>query len=105
MGCCCDPQKIDAVHAYLREQVPDCALDDFHAPTRLMHAGLPPPYAEHHVVRLRVEGVLPYYTVLLDNFLACSLAAVALHVRTWVLADALRMHRVAVVSDSGVSPL
>lgn len=105
MACSCDPEKIAAVHAYLAERFPGYAVEDFHAPTRLMQAGLPGPHIEHHVVRLTTAGVLPYHAVLLNDFLQYSAADIAARLQRWSLADTLRARRIAVVSREGASGL
>jgi hypothetical protein len=105
LQCSCHPEKIRAVHGYLKERFPDFALRDFHAPTRLMHAGLPTPYAEHHVVSVSREDILPYHAVLLSEFQEQSLDDICGHLQQWDLADALRASRIAIVSKDGVSPL
>src|SRR2546430_2426065 len=68
MECGCDVAKIRTVHAYLSEHFPEYVLQDFHAPVRLMQAGLPGPHADHHVVSLSADDILPYYAVLLNEF-------------------------------------
>jgi hypothetical protein len=70
-----------------------------------MHAGLPTPHAEHHVVSITQQGILPYYAVLLSEFQECSAADVDARLRQWHLADTLRAHRIAIVSKDGASPL
>ena len=104
-SCGCDPEKIRAVHLYLKEHFPEFGLRDFHAPTRLTGAGLPAPQAEHHVVSVTREDILPYHAVLLNDFQAESLDDLCVHLRQWELADTLRAHRIAIVSKHGASPL
>ncbi len=104
-NCGCSPERIRAVHVYLKQHFPDYSLRDFHAPTRLMRAGLPMPHAEHHVISITQEGILPYYAVLLGEFQECSAENVGERVRQWRLADTLRAHRIAIVSKDGASPL
>ena len=103
--CDCNREKIGAIHAYLKEHFPQFALRHFHAPTRLMRAGLPMPHAEHHVVSVTREDVLPYHLVLLSEFLEQSLDQIRDHLREWDIADALRAHRIAIVTKDGASPL
>ena len=105
MECGCNPEKIRAVHAYLKEHFPQYGLRDFHAPTRLMRAGLPTPHAEHHVVSLTREDILPYHAVLLSEFQEQSLGNLCEQLRQWDLAATLRAHRIAIVSKHGASPL
>lgn len=105
LWCCCQAETIRAVHAYLKEHFPQYRLRDFHAPTRLMRAGLPTPCGEHHVVSLLHDDILPYYAVLLGEFLEESLDEVRRHLRHWDLASALRTQRIAIVSRHGASPL
>lgn len=103
--CGCDPEKIRAVHAYLKEHFPQFGLRHFHAPTRLMRAGLPMPQAEHHVVSVTRDDVLPYHLVLLSEFQAQPLEELRQHLREWEVAATLRLHRIAIVSTDGASPL
>ena len=103
--CSCDREKIRAVHAYLRERFPQFGLRHFHAPTRLMQAGLPMPHAEHHVVSVTRDDVLPYHLVLLSEFQEGPLGGVCEHLREWDVAGTLRAHRIAIVSKDGASPL
>ena len=72
VACHCDQAKLVAIHKYLAAHFPDFVLRDFHAPTRLMQAGLAGPYDAdaHHVVSLTHTDVLTYYAVLLREFLA-----------------------------------
>ncbi len=105
LQCGCHPEKIRAVHGYLKEHFPDFALHDFHAPTRLMHAGLPMPHAEHHMVSVSREDILPYNAVLLGEFQEQSLDDICAQLRQWNVADTLRASRIAIVSRDGVSPL
>src|SRR5262245_743513 len=103
--CGCKVDKIRAVHEYLAANFPGYAMNDFHAPTRLMQAGLPGPHGEHHVVSLVQDDVLPYYAVLLAEFLELPAAAIAERLRTWGVTDTLRGNRIAVVGKSGASSL
>jgi hypothetical protein len=105
MPCRCQAEKIRAVHGYLKEHFPQYGLRDFHAPTRLMHAGLPAPSAEHHVVSLEHDDILPYYAVLLSEFLEEPLDDVCADLRRWEFAATLRAHRIAIVSQHGASAL
>lgn len=105
MQCLCHAEKIRAVHGYLKEHFPQYGLRDFHAPTRLMRAGLPTPYAEHHVVSLEHDDILPYYAVLLSEFLEGPLDDVCADLRRWEFAATLRAHRIAIVSQHGASAL
>jgi hypothetical protein len=105
LQCSCQPEKIRAVHGYLKEQFPDFALRDFHAPTRLMHAGLPKPHAEHHVISVSRDDILPYHAVLLSEFQEQPLEDICAHLQQSDLADTLRASRIAIVSKGGVSPL
>jgi hypothetical protein len=103
--CGCNRETIRAIHSYLREHFPQFGLRHFHAPTRLMQAGLPMPHAEHHVVSVTRDDVLPYHLVLLSEFQEQTLEEVCEHLREWVIADTLRAHRIAVVSKAGASSL
>ena len=105
LQCSCHPEKIRAVHGYLKEHFPDFALRDFHAPTRLLSAGLPMPHAEHHVVSVSREDILPYHAVLLSEFQEQSLDDICAQLHRWDVADTLRASRIAIVSKAGVSPL
>ena len=104
-GCACDADKLAAVHAYLSEHFPDCELRHFHSPTRLLQAGYPPPPGEHHVVSLLREDALPYYVVLLSEFLERSADAVPASIEKWDLAAAGRAYRIVIVSKEGIAPL
>lgn len=104
--CSCNRETIRAVHAYLREHFPQFGLRHFHAPTRLMQAGLPMPHTgEHHVVRVTRDDVLPYHLVLLSEFQDEPLGGTFEHLREWDIASTLRAHRIAIVSKDGASPL
>jgi hypothetical protein len=103
--CACNRETIRAIHGYLREQFPQFGLRHFHAPTRLMQAGLPMPHAEHHVVSVTRDDVLPYHLVLLREFQEQTLEEVCEHLREWDVAHTLRAHRIAIVSKDGASPL
>ena len=103
--CRCDARKVGAVHAYLHKHFPDCVLGDLHAPTRLMQAGLPMPYAEHHVVRITQEGVLPYYAVLLNDFQQHSVQEIEQCLGQWDFAATVRANRIAIASRDGASAL
>jgi hypothetical protein len=70
-----------------------------------MQAGLPGPHHEHHVVRLTIEGALPYHAILLTEFLQHSVADIATCLQRWLVADTLRANRVAVVGREGASGL
>ena len=103
--CGCDAAKIDVVHLYLKEHFPDYALRDFHAPSRLMQAGLPGPQTEHHVVGLLQTGVLPYYAVLMNDFQQRTATDVSNCMQRWKIADLLRAHRITIVAKDGASSL
>jgi hypothetical protein len=103
--CGCDAAKIQTVHAYLSEHFPDYALLDFHAPVRLMQAGLPGPHAEHHVVRLTTGDVLPYYAVLLNEFQDQQVEEIAQCLRRWQFAATLYANRIAVAARDHASAL
>ena len=105
MECTCNRAKIRAINAYLKEYFPEYTLRDFHAPTRLMHAGLPIPSAEHHVVSLTRDDVLPYHAVFLSEFQEQSLDDVYKHLREWKVAEVLLLYRIAIVSKQGASSL
>ncbi len=105
LQCGCPPETIRVVHGYLKEHFPDCAVRDFHAPTRLMRAGLPMPHAEHHVVSVSREDILPYHAVLLREFQEQSLDDIRAQLGQSALADTLRASRIAIVSKGSVSPL
>jgi hypothetical protein len=103
--CTCDAAKIRVVHAYLKEHFPQFCVRDFHAPSRLMHAGLPIPHNEHHVVALTRSDGLPYHAVLLSEFQEQAVGELSEQLWQGNLADTLRAHRIAIVSRSGASPL
>ncbi|MFI5364607.1 MAG: hypothetical protein ACHQ4J_03190 [Candidatus Binatia bacterium] len=104
--CRCDPEKIGAVQAYLYQHFPDYVLRDFHAPSRLEQAGLPGPHADHHVISLSHDDVLPYYAVLLSEFQEhYSAAQVGECLRRWDLAGVLHANRIVFVSQDGASAL
>ena len=103
--CNCNAAKLDAVHAYLQEQFPDCELSDLHAPMRLMHAGLPTPHAEHHVVCISQGDVPPYYAVLLNDFQEHSVEAIGHCLRQWNFAATVRAQRIGIASRSGAGAL
>jgi hypothetical protein len=103
--CACNSGKLDVVHAYLHEQFPGYVLRDLHAPTRLMQAGFPTPHAEHHVVCVAHEGILPYYAVLLNDFQELSIEMIEQSLRQWNFAETVRAHRIAIASKSGASAL
>jgi hypothetical protein len=105
VACLCDGQKITALEVYLTEQFPDYEVHHFHAPSRLQEAGLPTPHADHHVISVVHENILPYYAVLLSEFLARSAEDIADRARQWELAGAMRGHRIVIVSDAGISSL
>jgi hypothetical protein len=105
LNCGCDAEKIDAVHAYLRRHFHDYALRDFHSLTTVVQTGLPLAHAKHHVVSLTLAGVLPYYAVLLDEFLAHTVEDIEGYLEQWNLADTLRANRIAIVSRDEASAL
>ena len=105
LDCACNAAKVNAVHAYLRVPFQDFVLRDFHAPTRLTQAGLPLPHAEHHVVSLAHEDILPYYVVLLNEFWAHRVEDIEACLQQWNLASELGAHRIIIVSMDGVSAL
>ena len=105
MDCCCNIEKIAAVHAYLIKHFPDFTLCDLHAPTRLTQAGLPLPQSEHHVVRISRDGLSPYYAVLLTEFQAYPVEEITLRMQQWDLATIVRANRIAIASRNGVSGL
>ncbi len=103
--CGCERGKVRAIHAYLKEHFPDYTLRDFHAPTRLLHAGLPVGSGEHHVVSLSRDDVLPYQAIFLGEFQENRLDDIEAQLRQWKVADALRAHRIVIVSQKGPSSL
>ncbi len=103
--CDCDPEKLHAAHRYVEEEFPGCSVRDFHAPVRLMQAGLPHPYTEHHVVSIERLNAVPMCIVLLREFLARPLEEIAAALRRWEVADVLRADRIAVVSAHEASAL
>jgi hypothetical protein len=105
MECGCDAAKIRTVHAYLSEHFPEHVLQDFHAPVRLMQAGLPGPHADHHVVSLTSSDVLPYYAVLLDEFQEHPLEEIAERLRQWEFAKTLYASRIAIAAKERASAL
>jgi hypothetical protein len=105
VDCGCDPEKIRAVHAYLREHFAEFVLSDFHAPARLMHPRLGGAQVYHHAVCIARDGVLPYYAVLLNEFQEHGVTEAGLLLRRSDLAGILRANRIAVVSRDGASSL
>ena len=105
MDCGCNTEKIHAVHVYLKQHFPDCVLRHFHAPTRLMQAGLPMPHSEHHVISMMQEGVPPYYAVLLNDFQEYSVEEIEECLRLWKFAEMVRANRIAIASKDGASAL
>ena len=105
MECGCDTAKIHAVHGYLCEHFPHYVLQDFHAPTRLLQAGLPGPHAHHHVVSLTSGDILPYYAVLLNEFQEHAAEEIAERLRGWQFAATLYANRIAIVSKDQASAL
>jgi hypothetical protein len=103
--CGCDPARLDAVHEYLNEEFPQCALKDLHAPTRLMQAGVPTPHGEHHVVSIECPNILTYYAVLLQGFFQHPVEVVRQRLKEWDVAHVIRTSRIAVVSKEGVDTL
>ncbi len=104
-ACGCDSQKIAAVHRYFEEHFKGFKLRDFHAPVRLMQAGLPSPHGEHHVVSFERPDVLPYYVVLLNEFLVRPAEQISEMLRQWNVADVLLANRIAVLEADGASAL
>ncbi len=104
-ACGCDVEKLNVVHRYLEDQFKGSVLRDFHAPVRLMQAGLPSPHGEHHVVSIERPDVLPYHAVLLNEFLARSPDAISDALQRWNVADVLRANRIAVLAANGASAL
>ncbi len=101
--CACVPEKIRAVHAYLRMHFPCGDLLDFHAPVRLMQAGLPPPHGGHHVVRI-VDGD-DYYVILTCEFQDSSPAEITRRLQAWNVASFLRAISIAILAGSGMTAL
>jgi hypothetical protein len=104
-ACACHPERIRALRRYLSERFPQYASRHFHSRTRLMHAGQVSSHASHHVISLTHVDVLPYYAVILQDFLAHTAPGIAGRLQQWDLADMLRSHRMVIVSDDGVFPL
>jgi len=105
MDCSCNREKISAVQVHLEPHFPDYVLRHFHAPARLMQAGLPMPHTEHHVVSITREGILPYYAVLLNDFQQYSVKEIEECLRQWNFAEMVRANRIAVASKDGASAL
>ena len=105
MDCSCNAEKIGAVRAYLKENFPGHALDDFHTTSRLAQRGIVAGYADHHVVRVTAAEGHAYHAILVSEFLEYSLNQIGERLQHWHLAAALRGHRIAVVSKDGVSAL
>ena len=105
MECRCSREKILAVHRYLKEHFPDCALRDFHEATRLKAAGLSVAQDDHHVVSITRNEVLPYYAVLLNDFQEYSVQEIEQRLRAWNFADVVRGNRIAIASTTGASTL
>ncbi len=101
--CTCVPEKIRAVHAYLRMHFPCGDLLDFHAPVRLMQAGLPPPHGGHHVVRI-VDGD-DYYVILTYEFQDSSPAEITRRLQAWNVAGFLHAISIAILAGSGMTAL
>ena len=104
MRCDCNPDKINAVHGYLDEHFPGATLHDFHPSLRLAQAGLPPPQAQHHVVRVEEDSV-SRYVILIYEFMHYSPAEITDRLGQWGLADFLRGIRFVVVSKDGLAAL
>ncbi len=105
VDCGCNPATIRVFHAYLSEQFPGYTLRHFHAPSRVMQAGLPTARVDHHVITIAHAEILPYSVVLVDDFEGWSVQDVWEHLRQWDLAGTVRGQRIAVVSKSGASAL
>jgi hypothetical protein len=103
--CDCDAAKLDVVHEYLKEEFPQCALKDLHAPTRLMQAGVPSPHGEHHVVSIECPDILAYYAILLREFLQYPVEALRPRLSEWYVGQVIRASRIAVVSKDGADGL
>ncbi len=103
--CGCNAATIRVFHAYLSEQFPGYTLRHFHAPSRVMQAGLPTARVDHHVITIAHAEILPYSVVLVDDFEGWSVQDVWEHLRQWDLAGTVRGQRIAVVSKSGASAL
>ncbi len=104
-ACGCDSQKIAAVHRYFEGHFRGFKLRDFHAPVRLMQAGLPSPHGEHHVVSIERPDGLPYCVVLLNEFLARPAEQISETLRQWNVVDVLQAHRIAVLEADVASAL
>jgi len=105
IACGCEADKVSAVHTYLREHFPDYIRRDFHAPTRLMQDGLPRPHADHHVVGLEHQDVLPHYVILRNEFWEHALDDIEARLPQWNLAATLGAYRIIIVSHDGASAL
>ncbi len=105
LDCGCNLEAIRAFHGYLSEHFPGYVLRHFHAASRAMQTGFPPVPADHHSIRIARADVLPYYVVLMDDFRGWSVQEVWEHLRHVDLADTVRGHRIAVVSQDGASAL
>ena len=105
MECGCSTDKVQAIHRYLKQHFPDCALRDFHGASRLVEAGRLLGQPEHHVVRITQADVLPYYAVLLDDFLAQPVAEIEKRLWQWHFADEVRAHRIAVAAKDRASAI
>lgn len=105
MECGCSTEKVQAIHRYLKQHFPDCALRDFHEATRLVAAGMPLKQPEYHVVSITQVGALPYYAVLLDDFLAHSAEEIEKRLSQWCFADEVRGNRIAIAGRDQASTL
>lgn len=105
VDCGCNAATIRVFHAYLSEQFPGYTLRHFHAPSRVMQAGLPTTRADHHVITIAHAEILPYSVVLVEDFEGWSVQDVWEHLRQWDLAGAVRGQRIAIVSKNGASAL
>jgi hypothetical protein len=102
--CGCDPEKIDAVHAFLTSKLPKVTLRDFHHPAVLLPAGIPPPHRKHHAISVQNNGV-SCHVVLTHEFLDCNEPhQIATHMCEHDLIAALAAPCVSlvVVTDDGV---
>jgi len=103
VGCVCSDDAISAVHAYLAEHFPACMVRDLHAPTKLMREGVLAGYRDYHVMSIAADA--PSHVVLLQEFLAEPLPAVAANMCRWDVAHALRVHRIVIVGRDRVTSL
>ncbi len=102
--CRCTRQKVEATHAYLQRFFPEHTLSDFHAPIRLLQAGLPPPHSGHHVVRL-TEGLTDLYLIMTYDLQQCPAAYIAALLQELQVAQLLKVEPIVVLYRDDARPL